>query len=93
MKFVKYLNNEDLVGMLDGICIGFLAYSGIKHSDLVANPELIDNMANSLISVVQFNAQLKAKQQAAMLGVNQDEIVRKVEKNGRVLAVIQGGRE
>ena len=92
MKFLVQLDNDEVSNLLDTLSTTMLFYNGIKLEDIQSNPALITSLTNSLIELVKHNTEVKQSRDLAIMEIGEEQLVRKVERNGRVLGVILGGK-
>lgn len=92
MKFLSPLDNDDIMSVMDVLSMSMLFYNDIKHHHIEQEPSVVDSLASSLVSLARHNAVVRNLKDLAVMRVQPEELVKKVERNGKVLGVIQGGR-
>jgi hypothetical protein len=92
-KFLNPLDGEEIESLLDTLSTSMLFYNSIKMVDLQTNPKLIESLTASLISMVKHNVVVKQVRDISIMEIGEEQLVKKVERNGRVFGVIMGGKE
>ena len=93
MKFLKELDSEDIISVVDVMSVSMLFYNDIKHKHILADVSIIDNLATAVVDLVTHNQHVKNTKELAMMQIGDNELVKKVERNGKVFGLILGGRE
>lgn len=93
MKFLSPLDNDDILSVMDVLNMSMLFYNEVKMSNIQENPRVIDDLAQSMIFLARQNATVRNLKDLATMEINPEDLVKKVERNGRVLGVILGGKE
>ncbi len=93
MKFLETLDKEDIISVIDVMSVSMLYYNGIKHKHITQDPTVIQRIAVAAVALAAQNAHIKRVKQTAIMGVDESQLVRKVERNGRVFGVIEGGSD
>lgn len=92
MKFLNALDSQEIMSVIDVLSMSMLYYNDIKSKHIKEDPSIIDSLAKSIVLLARHNANVKSKKDLAILSVDPEDLVRKVERNGKVLGVINGGR-
>lgn len=92
MKFLSPLDNDDIMSIMDVLSMSMLFYHDIKHHHIEQEPAVIDSLAASVVSLARHNAVVRNIKDLAVMQIQPEELVKKVERNGKVLGVIQGGK-
>lgn len=92
MKFLKPISNDDVTTLMDAVNLSMLVGSGIKFTNIQEDRTIIKRLAVSLVAIAAQAAHTKKVRDLAMMEVKEEQLVRKVERNGKVFGVIDGGR-
>lgn len=92
MKFLNPMTKEEMLYTINTLSLTMIYNGAIRFKHVAANSSTIDNLAEALVAVVKQSVAIKDARDLSLMEIDPDQLVRKVEKNGTVLGVIQGGR-
>lgn len=92
MKFLNPMTKEEMLYIINTLSLTMIYSGDIKFRHVEENPSLINSLADALVASVKHNIVIKEARDLAVMEIDPDQLVRKVERNGIILGVIQGGR-
>lgn len=93
MKFLNTLDSQEIMTIIDVLSMSMLYYNDIRIAHIDKDPAIITTLAQSLVMLAKHNSLVTNAKDIAVMEINPEDLVRKVERNGKVLGVIQGGRD
>lgn len=93
MKFLNALDTQEIMTIIDVLSMSMLYYNDIRIAHIDKDPAIITTLAQSLVTLAKHNVVITDVRDIAIMEIAPEDLVKKVERNGRVLGVIQGGRK
>lgn len=92
MKFLNALDSQEIMTVIDVLSMSMLYYNDIRIAHIDKDPSIITTLAKSLVTLAKHNVLVTNAKDIAIMEIAPEDLVKKVERNGKVLGVIQGGR-